>query len=119
MHYTPIWGNVVLPHWGNLGGHWYSTTMQLIFDNLAADKLDYYEANDREIYVAFDEVLELLENSPNDPRLRRQMLRPPGAFAVRVYPGGRADPPYYLFWIPEPDDLAYIKWVGNTKTDFS
>ena len=93
--------------------------MQLIYDDLAADKLDFYQANDPQTYAAFDEILELLENQPNDPRLRRQLLRPPGAFAVRIFPGGRADPPYYLFWIPESDDVAYIKWVGNTKADLS
>jgi hypothetical protein len=93
--------------------------MHLIYSDDAADKLDFYEANDSQAYEAFDEILELLENHPTDERLRRHLIRPANAFAVRVFPGGRGpEPAHYLFWIPEPDDVAFIKWLGNTNASF-
>ena len=108
-----------MPFRGNAPALWYDRRMDLIYHDDAIAQLDFYEEHDPQAYAAFDEILELLENNPADDRLRRHLIRPAGAFAVRVFPKGRApEPAHYLFWIPEPDDVAYIKWLGKANASF-
>jgi hypothetical protein len=88
--------------------------MRVEYHSDAADQFDSYELTDRLLCEAFDEVIELLENDPNNSRLRRHQIRPVLAYAVQVFPKGRGGDPrsWWLFWIPEDDDVAFVKYAG-------
>ena len=50
-----------------------------------ADQLDFYEEHDEAVFLAFDEILELLEKRPNDEPTTAETIRPANAFVVQVY----------------------------------
>lgn len=91
--------------------------MHLSFHPDANNELDRLEANEPRLYAAVDEVLLLLEEQPNHPRLRHHLIRPANAFVVKVYAPAYGDRHYYVFWIPEPNDSAYVKYIGPGDAD--
>lgn len=91
----------------------YTGRVRIEYSNEAADALDEFEENDAELYAAADEILELLETDSTDRRLRQHLIRPAGAFMIRLYLRSKRSRPYYLLWIPEQEQtVAFIKYVG-------
>lgn len=87
----------------------------------AADRLDEYDQTDAELANLYEEIIVLLErDQPEDSghwRLRHKMIRPAGAYVVKIHPRGR-DRNYYLFWLPEQDQaVAFVKYVGPGSAD--
>jgi len=83
----------------------------------AADKLDFYEREDRQLYDALYEIFDLIGAGSRESFLRSHYLRPPGAYAVEVDVRGRStDDRYYIFWAEEPGDVAFVKAIAATRT---